>query len=144
MTKKICSKCKQEKDREIDFHHYRSGPRKGRVWAHCKECRKIHLYKWRKENPDKYKENYTKGRLKYKYGLTPDQVKTFGICPLCDRERRLVVDHCHSKGHVRGFICHNCNTLLGHIENKDKMKRIKEYLLNARLEEDNKKEKETS
>ena len=86
------------------------------------------LYKWRKENPEKYKENYTKGRLKYKYGLTAEEVITEGECPICLRHKRLVIDHCHSKGHVRGFICYNCNTLLGHIENEDKMKRVYSYL----------------
>lgn len=36
-------------------------------------------------------------------------------CVICDRDitKRHMTDHCHKNGHVRGMLCHNCNTLLG-------------------------------
>lgn len=46
-----------------------------------------------------------------------------GLCKICksegfimnkDRHKmKLVIDHCHSTGKVRGLLCHNCNRALG-------------------------------
>ena len=57
-----------------------------------------------------------------------------GSCALCDAPP-YAVDHCHTKGHVRGLLCNNCNRLLGDIET-DKWnawyKRAIAYLLTKR------------
>ena len=39
-----------------------------------------------------------------------------GQCEVCDADSsqmRLVIDHCHSTGAVRGVLCNNCNTAIG-------------------------------
>lgn len=86
-----------------------------------------HILKWRLRNPEKAKLMYKRARYR-KYGLELAEVKREGECPICLKEKKLVVDHCHTSGLVRDFICYNCNTVLGHIENPDKLKRIVEYL----------------
>lgn len=57
-------------------------------------------------------------RYQVKYGLTPEEVELKvdgqdGICPICQRKKPLVVDHCHRLGHVRDLLCGTCNTGLG-------------------------------
>ena len=38
-----------------------------------------------------------------------------GLCAICLEQMHLpYVDHCHSTGTIRGLLCHNCNTVLGH------------------------------
>jgi hypothetical protein len=34
-------------------------------------------------------------------------------CELCGEVGRTVFDHCHAKGHFRGWICDRCNKVLG-------------------------------
>ena len=60
------------------------------------------------------------------------------LCALCHKEGfvmkkshkvKLVVDHCHTTGEVRGLLCHNCNRALGLLkDNTDTVKRVLEYL----------------
>lgn len=65
--------------------------------------------------------------LRRTYGVTLDwyneQLKAQGSsCAICGSEgflmksghsMKLVVDHCHESGEVRGLLCHNCNRALG-------------------------------
>jgi len=97
----------------------------------CKWCGSIflpkapsHLY-CSQECADKaLSSNY----LKRNYGIDLEtynkMLKEHGeVCGICgsegflmnpDRHKaRLVVDHCHDSGKVRGLLCHNCNRALG-------------------------------
>lgn len=87
---------------------------------------------YRKANPDAVKasrrKHYLANRDKIliestmrRYGLTREQYDDLtsrygGICPICNRERKLVVDHDHRSGIVRGMLCQECNTRLGWFE----------------------------
>ena len=52
-------------------------------------------------------------------------------CPICQKRSivgitaKVVADHDHHTGHIRGFICDSCNTGLGRFKNGDN------YLKNA-------------
>ena len=76
-------------------------------------------------SPAKKREN----RMRYHYKLEPEDYQalldaTGGRCPICQNERRLVLDHDHSCciGPVtcgeclRGLICDPCNSSLGWFE----------------------------
>jgi hypothetical protein len=62
-------------------------------------------------------------RLRRKFGIGLKEYQEMheaqgGLCKLCGRpertkQRRLVVDHCHFTGKIRGLLCHHCNTGLG-------------------------------
>lgn len=127
---KKCSKCGVEKDLDR-FDKYVTGPRAGKIWSSCKDCRKEYLYEWRKKNPDKYKEHYTRARYKYTYGVTKEwfDERAERGCAICGNSSgRMVIDHCHFSGKTRDVLCSNCNTLLGHIENSEKTRKVIDYL----------------
>lgn len=75
-------------------------------------------------NPEKQRRTV----LKRMFGITPEQwdemhKRQGGVCWMCGhdgkgihRYDRLLVDHCHSTGEVRGLLCHHCNAGLGHFK----------------------------
>lgn len=88
----------------------------------------------RARNPEKYrardkraqarktKEQGLRVRLKYLYGITPEQKQALldsqgGICAICktDQPGKLgwQLDHCHTTDIIRGVLCGNCNKMLG-------------------------------
>lgn len=68
------------------------------------------------------------------HGLTLNEaarVRENAECWICQSTTKLVVDHCHSTGVIRGVLCSNCNTALGMF--KDDLERLTrgiEYLSN--------------
>lgn len=67
----------------------------------------------------KRKATYGKSRLKRKYGpgifaFISERTKLQnGRCAICGIEDKLVVDHNHQTGELRGLLCQHCNKLLG-------------------------------
>jgi hypothetical protein len=52
-----------------------------------------------------------------------------GLCKICGKEKRLVVDHCHETGQVRGMLCFSCNTGIGQLgDSVDMLKAAIAYL----------------
>lgn len=79
-------------------------------------------------------------QVEKQYGITgEDYLKMLeeqeGRCYLCGQEettkikgkagqtRRLSVDHCHAKGHVRALLCGKCNTGLGYFRDDPQLLR---------------------
>jgi hypothetical protein len=60
--------------------------------------------------------------LKQRYGITIEEKEQMlleqkGLCKVCKRIKKLVVEHNHTTKKVRGLTCHGCNTLIGVLEN---------------------------
>lgn len=72
-----------------------------------------------------------------RYGLTRAEVHMLqaqqgGRCAICRRlptVRRLVIDHCHDTGEVRGLLCDPCNLGIGNLgDNELLLRRAADYL----------------
>lgn len=73
--------------------------------------------------------------LKRNYGITLSTYEELlqsqnNLCAICCGEgfimanhhkMKLVVDHCHASGNVRGLLCHNCNRALGLLKDSDEV-----------------------
>ncbi len=51
-------------------------------------------------------------------------------CEICgDDSRKIVFDHCHNTGHFRGFICDQCNRILGLVKDSPRLlEKMAKYL----------------
>ena len=99
---------------------------------------------WRAANGTKANGYCRKYRLKKEYGLTVEEYDAMvlaqgGKCAICGatrgskigskRDAKLNIDHDHQTGKVRGLLCHNCNMVLGHLDDDiERMYRAIEYL----------------
>jgi len=65
--------------------------------------------KWKKDNP----EAIRRIKRKAKGVKNPSGETRTGTCPCCGLVGRLVLDHNHITGEIRGWLCNRCNIALG-------------------------------
>ena len=104
-----CTTCGETKPPE-DFASAGAGKKRKK----CKKCLAQQKRDYYKNNPDKAKQR----NLMTYYGITSTEFKEMsdaqgGLCGVCQKEKPLCVDHCHTTKKVRGLLCHNCNTAIG-------------------------------
>lgn len=138
-THKFCPECAHVKT-VLSFYKKKTRTKRGWAWdTYCIDCRKTayreygvlnrakrnaRLRRWRHDNPLTAKENDRRKRLRYKYGISEDDLKKLeisqkGKCAICGQTtKRLCIDHSHKSGKARGMLCQTCNTFLGWYENK--------------------------
>lgn len=118
------------RDREAYNAYMREWTRKNkeRINASRRELRQSDPERAKKDN-ERRRENrdpvvHRNTMLRNNYGMTLDDyyqryVAQEGKCAICGEKKPssgregLAVDHCHSKGHIRGLLCTNCNHGLG-------------------------------
>lgn len=93
---KWCFACRQWKHRT---NFTRDASRKGGLTSQCRPCMSV----------------ATKASI---YGVRRADISALqerhkGKCAVCKRERRVVVDHDHATGVLRGMLCDRCNQGLG-------------------------------
>lgn len=96
------------------------------------------LYRYvgsRKESIMTRREGYHREqKLKRRYGMTQEDFDKMSteqgdVCWICGEGGKLVVDHCHTEGVVRGLLCSDCNVGLGYFkDNTTALKRAAAYL----------------
>jgi len=127
---KKCLRC--YKTKEFSEFNKANKRKDGRREA-CRECEKE--YRLSEEVQTRRYER----DLKNKYGLSIDNYnKMFeqqeGRCGICKRHqteliKKLVVDHCHDTGKVRGLLCDKCNRGVGFLgDNLEGIKSAVNYL----------------
>lgn len=72
-------------------------------------------------------------RLKLRYGITEQDYNEMAeeqehACLICGEQKKLVVDHNHDTGEVRGLLCDRCNLRLGIIEDTEWLQKALSYL----------------
>lgn len=102
-------------------------------YAECycsKQCANKNMYK--KSRLKQLNKGY---QLKKQYGLSLEDFLALqeyqnSSCAICGKvTTKLYVDHCHTTGKVRGLLCMNCNTGLGHFkDNQTFLAKAIEYL----------------
>lgn len=106
---RTCTGCGETKPLTEVYFMY--APRaKFKLMSRCRACRN--------------KESLEAQTLKM-YEMTTAEVKEFrdrAFCEICGSDSRLVIDHCHVEGQVRGVLCSKCNTGIGQFdEDKGKL-----------------------
>ena len=115
---KICSGCEEEKT--YDFFVKSLGHKDG-YHGVCKPCRNSQRRGKRSESPEQQRD-YNLKRVYGLYQCDIDEIIKFqdNKCAICkgsgdeNTHGTLYVDHCHETGEVRGMVCNQCNTMLGH------------------------------
>ena len=96
----------------------------GYIYPACYKC----LHKRYRTKRLEYQKGYNKRRtLQQKlrrYGLTQKQYEYLWsdpVCAVCSSTDRIVIDHDHVSGKVRGLLCTPCNLALGHVKDSTKI-----------------------
>lgn len=157
---RVCSSCQAEKPLTTD--NFFSSKRRSGFGGACKICttarrvaceqrikaadpaelarrRSIYRLRHKARHPERIKAAQRAADLRRGYGITPEQYdellsKQAGLCKICGSQvaRRLVVDHNHETGQVRGLLCSNCNVAIGLFgENVERMLAAIEYVRNG-------------
>jgi len=74
-----------------------------------------------------------------KCGLSPELLqklleKQDYKCPVCNREKHLVLNHMHHSQRARGYVCRTCNTLLSGLDNSIWRERAERFIDNPPAE----------
>lgn len=122
------------------------------VTPEAKRLKSLRHKKWAEENRDhlsaymrKYNAEHPKSQeqkdqaisrsMKMNYGIDIHQYRQMlseqkGLCKLCGkppRKRRLVIDHCHKTGKIRGLLCNGCNRSLALLDNPELLRQAIKY-----------------
>jgi len=68
----------------------------------------------------------------HRYRIPVDEARrllAIKTCAICGGDRRLIIEHNHTTGKVRGRVCAPCNQMLGNAKDRpDLLRRAAEYL----------------
>jgi hypothetical protein len=134
-----CKDCGKASARESYRRHAKDRWAKAKAWREENYERHIaQRREYRAKNRDELNRKKRERRIKA-YGLSLEEYQRRlssqgNRCAICTRKpadgrRKLVIDHCHKTGKVRGLICNECNWAIGLISDNPVIAiRISKYL----------------
>lgn len=136
----ICISCNKEKP--FSAFSKKKAAKTG-YSSKCKDCHNLYIRTvWYPKNQQKQikssekwrKKNHVK-KLAYRYNTSEKEIldmltKQDGKCAICKKKTNVPhLDHCHSSGILRGWLCRECNLGLGLFQdNKQVLKNAIKYL----------------
>jgi hypothetical protein len=110
-----------------------------------KEKRNAQILEYKKTKPEGWQKAIgQKAHFKKRYNITPQEYEAMleaqnYKCAICNKNaednkrgnkiQSLNIDHCHKTKRVRGLLCHQCNSGLGHFkDNTEFLLKAVEYL----------------
>lgn len=154
IEKRICKICSQEKDITLFALSRKSVIDSKQFYKMtCKSCDNTLKYKTRKSSKDYYNKRKARyilkkdkillrgkiTRLKRLYNLSFEDIENMksdqdNKCAICNKEKPLVIDHCHKSGKVRKLLCNHCNTGIGSLmDDPEILRRAIQYILEHKL-----------
>jgi hypothetical protein len=140
---------KKHKEHYAQLSHEQYLRRKARGFTEeQRERRRVTHHLWHEKNKEKHsaqnKANYWKNRKRRILLCSRNkQAKKEAAagrpkptcCDICGIDTvRIVFDHCHQRGIFRGWLCDNCNTILGRVQdNPDALRKLIAYLERTRI-----------
>ena len=122
---KTCKKCKIEKP--LTAFAARAASKDGLRYT-CKQCDSEYHKQRYAHNVNGHRDKVmkrTRERDIYKqFKLTVEEYDKYmeeGKCAICEATDRLVLDHCHNSGKIRGVLCHNCNVGIGNLRDSPEL-----------------------
>jgi len=138
LLSKICIKCSTLKE-DDEFRYRKNRTGKYSHLSTCKVCEREQNKIWYYKNHVENKEKLRHKARKVSYGISKEEyenllIKQNNSCAICNTtvaggRGDWHVDHNHTTGHVRGLLCHCCNTGLGLFKDSQELLiKAKDYL----------------